>query len=282
MTGPAASFAALAADPAAAVWADLAAVKARAPLVVNITNYVVTNNTANALLALGASPAMSHVAEDLPGLLDLAGALVVNLGTLAQDYVDGMRVALDKAAALGIPAVLDPVAAGVNALRTGLAREILATWRPAIVRGNASEILCVAGDAGKPKGVDTSQGVDEALEAARGLAREHGCTVVVSGPVDLVTDGRRVARVAGGSELMPRVTGLGCTATALCGALAAVQPDPFRAALAATAAMDLAGELAAERAAGPGTLQLHLYDELYNLSEATVRARLRAELTEAA
>lgn len=269
------------ADVAAAVWTDIAAVKSSVPLVVNITNYVVTNNTANALLALGASPAMSHVAEDLPGLLESSGALVVNLGTLAADYVTGIRVALDRAAGLGIPAVLDPVAAGVNELRTGLAREILSTWRPAIVRGNASEILCVAGAEGHPKGADSCMGVDDALEAALALARRYACTVAVSGPVDLVTDGRRMARVAGGSDLMPRVTGLGCTSTALCGALAAVQPDAFRAALSAVAIMDIAGELATEQAAGPGTLQLYLYDELYKLSEATVRSHLRVELSEA-
>jgi hydroxyethylthiazole kinase len=260
------------------VWNDIDAIRTQGPMVVNVTNYVVTNNTANALLALGASPAMNHVAEDLPGLMDLAQALVINLGTLAPEYVEGMRVAMDIAFKQNKPIALDPVAAGVNDLRTGLAREFLEKYRPAILRGNASEIMAVAGKQGRPKGVDSLNSVEEAGEAARVLSREHGCAVVVSGEVDLVVYGNREARLAGGSDMMPRVTGLGCTCTALAGAMAAVQPDPFLAAVDTAAVMDIAGEMAAEASPGPGSLQLHLYNALYQMEEKDVAQRLKVEL----
>lgn len=261
------------------VWNDIAAVREKGPLVVNITNYVVTNNTANALLALGASPAMNHVVEDLPGLLDLAQALVVNLGTLAEDYIAGMHGAFAQAVEQGLPTVLDPVAAGVNELRTGLSREFLGKYHPTIIRANASEIMAVAGDDGKPKGVDTSQTVEQAHNAAMALNQKYGCTVLVSGETDLVVDATREARLSGGSAMMPRVTGLGCTCTALAGAFAAVQPDPFLAAIDTAAVMNIAGEMAAEVSPGPGSLQLHLYDMLYLLDQSHFMNRLQVELS---
>jgi len=257
------------------VWQDIQAVREKAPLIVSITNYVVTNNTANSLLALGASPAMSHVAEDLPGLVNLAGALVVNIGTLADDYVVGMHAAMAQANDMGMPIVLDPVAAGVNALRTDLSREFLEKYRPAILRGNASEIMAVAGEDGKPKGVDTFMGVDEAHGAAKALSERYGCVVLVSGETDLVVGKGNETRLAGGSAMMPRVTGLGCTCTALAGAFAAVQPDFFQAAVDTAAVMNMAGERAAELSPGPGSLQMHFHDALYLLDEDTVRARLK-------
>ncbi|WP_028578731.1 hydroxyethylthiazole kinase [Desulfogranum japonicum] len=254
----------------AQIWQDILMLRQEAPLIINITNYVVTNNTANALLALGASPAMSHVAEDLPGMIELGGALVVNLGTLADDYIEGMRVAMTRANELGRPIVLDPVAAGVNRLRTELAREFLEKYRPFILRGNASEIMAVAGEAGKPKGVDTANSVEEAGAAARLLCDRYGCSVLISGATDLVISGGREARLQGGSEMMPRVTGLGCTSTALAGAFAAVQKDSFQAAVDTAAVMNVAGELAARQSPGPGSLQMHFLDALYTLDEATV------------
>ncbi|WFS61071.1 hydroxyethylthiazole kinase [Pseudodesulfovibrio thermohalotolerans] len=257
------------------VWNDVRAVREQAPLIVNITNYVVTNNTANSLLALGASPAMNHVAEDLPGLVDLAGALVVNIGTLADDYVEGMHVAMTQANDMNMPVILDPVAAGVNALRTGISLEFLEKYHPVILRGNASEIMAVAGEDGCPKGVDTSMEVDEARGAAKALNKRYGCVVLVSGETDLVVDASREIRLAGGSAMMPRVTGLGCTCTALAGAFAAVQPDYFQAAVDTAAVMNIAGEQAAEVSPGPGSLQMHLHDALYLLDEDTIRARLK-------
>ncbi|EGB13851.1 Hydroxyethylthiazole kinase [Pseudodesulfovibrio mercurii] len=257
------------------IWKDICEVRIQAPLIVNITNYVVTNNTANSLLALGASPAMNHVAEDLPGLVDLAGALVVNIGTLADDYVEGMHVAMAQANDMGMPVVLDPVAAGVNAFRTDICMEFLEKYHPDIVRGNASEIMALAGQDGRPKGVDTSMDVDEAKGAAKALNERYGCTVLVSGETDLVVGGNREMRLAGGSDMMPRVTGLGCTCTALAGAFAAVRHDYFQAAVDTAAVMNIAGEMAAEQSPGPGSLQMHLQDALYLLDEEAVRTRLK-------
>jgi len=257
------------------VWNDIQSVRDKAPLIVNITNYVVTNSTANSLLALGASPAMNHVAEDLPGLVNLAGALVVNIGTLADDYVVGMHAAMAQANGMGMPIVLDPVAAGVNDLRTNISREFLEKYTPAILRGNASEIMAVAGEDGRPKGVDTSMGVNEAKGAAKALNKRYGCVVLVSGETDLVVGKDRETRLAGGSDMMPRVTGLGCTCTALAGAFAAIQPDFFQAAVDTAAVMNMAGEQAAEVSPGPGSLQMHFHDALYLMDEDTVRARLK-------
>ena len=260
-----------------ALWRNIEAIRERAPLVLNVTNYVVTNTTANALLALGASPAMAHAAEEMPELVGLAGALVINLGTPGREQIEGMRAALEAAVKLGLPWVLDPVAAGATALRTRLAREFVDLYRPSVVRGNASEVMAVVGDAGKPKGVDSSQSVDEALDAARTLAREYGLVVQASGETDLVTDGERTVRLFGGHAMMPRVTGLGCTATAVTGAFLAVEPDPFLAAVHGAGAMNLAGAMAGAVSPGPGSLQLALYDALYAMTPDDVRRGFRVE-----
>jgi hydroxyethylthiazole kinase len=176
---------------------------------------------------------------------------------------------------MGLPVVLDPVAAGVNALRTETCLEFLEKYHPDIVRGNASEIMALAGEDGRPKGVDTSMGVDEAKGAAVALNQRYGCVVLVSGETDLVVGEGREMRLAGGSAMMPRVTGLGCTCTALAGAFAAVRRDYFQAAVDTAAVMNIAGEMATEKSPGPGSLQMHLHDALYLLDEDTVRARLK-------
>ncbi|MBU1229991.1 MAG: hydroxyethylthiazole kinase [Proteobacteria bacterium] len=256
---------------------DLEAIRAKNPVVLSITNYVVTNTTANALLAIGASPIMSHAVEEMAELVGISGALVINLGTVAQEYLAAMDPAWSAAEAAGVPVVLDPVGAGASTLRTQTPLGLLARHKAGIVRGNASEIMTLAGSGGGARGVDSTARTDEAAGFAGELARRHACAVVVSGEADLVCQGAASARVLGGSALMPRVTGLGCTATALCGAFAAVNPNPFEAALGACVVMKVAGEMAAEKAAGPGTLQLHLYDALYALGEKDLRQRLRVE-----
>jgi hydroxyethylthiazole kinase len=256
---------------------DLAAIRANNPVVLSITNYVVTNTTANALLAIGASPIMSHAAEEMAELLAFSGALVINLGTVAPEYLAAMDPAWAAANAAGVPVVLDPVGAGASTLRTATPLALLARNKAFIVRGNASEIMTLAGSGGATKGVDSTARSDDAAAFASSLARRLGCAVVVSGEVDIVCAGQDKARVLGGSALMPRVTGLGCTATALCGAFAAVNPDPFEAALGACVAMKVAGEMAAEKASGPGTLQLYFYDALFAMGEEDIRRRLKVE-----
>lgn len=264
-------------DRCSGVWADVVRIRERNPLVLNVTNNVVTNSTANALLALGASPAMTHTAEDAAELAALAEALVLNIGTPAADYAESMFSAGAAAGRKGIPVVLDPVAVGATAYRRRLVGRLLDQVRVALIRGNASEILFLAGENAVTKGADSLHGSSEAVEAAKTLARSRACVVCVSGAVDYVTDGNAVLAAGNGSPLMTKVTGLGCTASALAGAFLAVNPDHLAAAAHAAAVMGLAGELAAEGAPGPGTLQLRFYDRLYALTEAEVASRLRLE-----
>ncbi|MDF1586322.1 hydroxyethylthiazole kinase [Marinimicrococcus flavescens] len=247
---------------------SLAAVRDARPLVHNITNHVVMNTTANALLALGASPVMAHAPDEVEELAAMAGALVINIGTLDQPWIAAMRLAALAVGRAGRPWVLDPVGAGATGLRTRTALGLLALG-PSLLRGNASEILALAGEAGDlPRGVDSTVGSEAAAEAATALARRAGCVVAVTGAVDLVTDGSRALRIANGHPMMTRVTGTGCTASALAGAFLAALPDPLAAAAHALAMLGLAGERAAGGEVGPGLFQTRLLDELYRLGPA--------------
>jgi hydroxyethylthiazole kinase len=258
-------------DHASATWEALRELRRTGPLVHSITNYVAMDVTANALLAVGASPAMVHAAEEVEEFVGLAQALVVNIGTLSPPWVDAMTRAAERAAALGRPWVLDPVGAGATAYRTRVAGE-LSRRGPTVVRGNASEILALAGaSAERTRGVDSVHASEHALEVARELARELATTVAVTGAVDYVTDGERVLSVSNGHPLMTRVTALGCTATALTAAFLAVQPDAVLAAAQALAVLGLCGEIAARQADGPGSLRWRLLDALHNLDEAAIQ-----------
>lgn len=254
-----------------AAWDALRTLRATNPLVQNITNYVVMNNTANALLAVGASPAMVHAAAEVEDFIAIAQALVINIGTLSPEWVEGMHRAAGKAVELGKPWVLDPVGVGATPYRTDVARSLV-DRRPTVIRGNASEILALANASDVlTRGVDSLHESEAALLPARELALERKCVVAVSGAVDIITDGEQVLRVANGHPLMTRVTGLGCSATAIIGAFLAVHSDPIEATAFAMAIFGLAGEQAAERSPGPGSLQVHLLDTLHQLDEQTVR-----------
>ena len=262
--------------------ATLAAIRARTPLVHNITNLVVTNSTANALLAIGASPAMVEAEEEAAEFAAIADALVINLGTMSAPRARAMRLAAHAARTAGTPWVLDPVAVGAIGFRSGIAVELLGC-KPQAVRGNASEIIALArrsgaagpGAATGGRGVDSLAQAHDALEAARLLARAIGCAVVVSGAVDYATDGARTVAIENGHPMMPRVTGLGCTATAIVGACLAVEPDPLAAAVHGMAIIGIAGEIAGETARGPGSLQLELLDALFTLDGPAILARAR-------
>ena len=252
----------------------LAALRARRPLVHNITNFVVMNNTANALLALGASPAMIHAADEVEDFVVGSQALVVNIGTLYSEQVAAAKLAALRARAAGVPWILDPVGVGATPYRQAAA-EALVRLKPNVIRGNGSEILTLASQAkaGSGRGVDSLEGSEAAVEAARALALATGAVVAVTGAVDYVTDGLRVTAIANGHPLMARVTGLGCSATAIIGAFLGIEPDAFAAAAAGLATLGVAGEMAAERAAGPGSLQVALLDALYALDEGNLVAR---------
>lgn len=256
-------------------WEYLERVRDTAPLVHNITNYVVMNNTANALLAVGASPAMVHAVEEVEEFVAISRAVVINIGTLSPRWVDAMRLAVARATRAGIPWVLDPVGVGATTYRTGVGAE-LARLRPAVIRGNASEIMVLAGSVeAAGKGVDSAHTTDAALAPARALARASGAIVAMTGVVDYVTDGDRVTAIRNGHPMMARVTGLGCTATAIVGAFLAANSDPYPATVAALATLGVAGELAAERSTGPGSLQVNLLDALYQLDQSTLEDRAR-------
>jgi hydroxyethylthiazole kinase len=235
------------------------------------------NTTANALLALGASPVMAHAPEEVAEFASMARALVLNIGTLSAAWIDSMFRAGAAARSAGRPIVLDPVGAGATPFRTGTARRLLAEFAPTIVRGNASEIRALVADEHGTKGVDSTHDARDAIGCARTLACTHKIVVTVSGATDYIVSADAMLCVSNGHALMPRVTGLGCTATALCAAFAAVNPAPLDAAAHAMAVMGIAGEIAAEQAAGPGTFLVRFMDALYGLAEADLCARLRME-----
>lgn len=243
----------------------LARVRETAPLVQCITNYVAMNVAANVLLAAGASPAMVHTEDEAGEFAAIAGALTVNIGTLSPPWIAGMKAAAKGAAGAGKPWVLDPVAHFATALRRQAVAELLAL-RPAIVRGNSSEIIALAGGQGAGRGVDSTDPVEQAEAVARQFSATQRLVVAVTGPVDFITDGRRAVRVHGGSPLMAKVTALGCSLTALVGAFAAVAPDaPFDATAAAVAAFAVAGETAGQDADGPGSFAVRFLDALHRL-----------------
>ena len=245
--------------------ASIAAVRTLSPLVHNITNYVVMNNSANALLSIGASPVMAHWVSEMEEMTAIAGALVLNIGTLDDKWIDGMLIAGKAAMRRGTPIVLDPVGVGATSQRTEAAMKIIEQCRPTIIRGNASEIMALVDASVKSKGVDSSASSDDALESAKSLAVDTGAVVVISGATDYITNGTDVYTVEGGDPIMTTVTGMGCTSTAIVGAFAAVVEDPMIAATAAMAVMSLAGEKAAEYSRGNGSMQVNFLDELYNL-----------------
>ena len=238
----------------------LIALRDQKPLVHCMTNYVAMNIAANVVLAAGGSPAMVHAPEEIPAFTPICGALTINIGTLSTSWLSSMLLAANIANDRNIPWVLDPVAHFISDYRKQAAQDLLAL-RPTIVRGNASEILALAGEAGAGKGADTGDSVAAAEGAARALAQNFGCVVAVTGPIDFVTDGTQESRFAGGSALMPQVTALGCAQTALMGAYAAVGPA-FDAACATLAHFKVAGTRAGATAAGPGSFTVHFLDAL--------------------
>ena len=259
---------------------NLRRVRDRKPLVHNITNYVVMNYTANALLACGASPVMAHAAEEVEEMVSLAGALVLNIGTLSPPWIQAMLKAGKRANTLHVPVILDPVGAGATRLRTDSAQRLIEGLSIQVVRGNASEILSLAGDksGSSTKGVDSVHTVDQVSERAVALAEELRTTLAITGAVDLITDGERSCRVMNGHEMMRQVTGTGCTATVMIGAFLAVDPNPLDAATTGLSYFGLAGEKAAAKASSPGSFQIALLDALYEMKEEELRAGAKIQV----
>jgi hydroxyethylthiazole kinase len=258
--------------------ADLRAIRERKPLVHQITNYVVMNETANATLALGALPVMAHAPQEVEEMASAAGALVLNIGTLSDHWIEAMLLAGAAANRAGVPVVLDPVGAGATSYRTDTARTLLAELEIAVVRGNAAEVATLAGREAEIRGVEAIGASGSAAELAAAAAEALGCVASVTGPVDHVSDGERSYAIANGHELLATVSGTGCMSTAVTGCFLAVRPQaPLEAASEALVAFGVAGEDAAEEAKGPGTFHAALYDALYRLDPETLDARAKVE-----
>ena len=256
------------------VYAALEDLRARRPLVHNITNYVAMTVSANVLLALGASPAMVHAVEEVEDFVGISDALVVNIGTLSPQWVEAMRAAVARANALGKPWVLDPVGCGATAYRTQVAVE-LAGLKPSVIRGNASEVMSLAGQVGAGgKGVDSTAPAEYATSAAVALAQRTGSVVAITGETDYVSDGTTLIAVHSGHALMPLSTALGGSLSAVSAAFTAVRP-PREAAVAALAVFGAAGGIAAERCRGPGHLPAEICDALHAMDRAMLAAHAR-------
>ena len=252
----------------------LTALREHTPLVQCLTNIVVAEWTANVLLAVGAAPAMVDNPQEAGRFATLAGGVLVNLGTPYDETARAMHLAVAGAKLTQTPWVLDPVAAGALAWRTQLAHQLLREARPTIIRGNASEILALAGGAGG-RGVESVDSPEAAVDVARGLAKQQQSVIAVSGPTDHITDGERLVRLSNGHPWLTRITGGGCALGALMAAFAAVVPDPVVAAAAATATLTLASESAAQQARGPGSFAVALLDEMSLLQPADLADRVR-------
>ena len=239
---------------------SLEKLKAKNPLVHCITNYVSMDIAANTLLAVGASPAMIHTPEESGDFSPVANALIVNIGTISPNWLEGMEQAIGSANKAKVPWVLDPVAHFATPYRKKSVEKLM-SLKPAVVRGNASEILALKGEETEAKGVDSQEGVETALNASKQLAKKFKCTIFVTGATDLITDGVRVTRVSGGSPLMSSVTAIGCSLTCLVGAFTAIT-DPYTASVSAATLFAEAGHNAKLNANGPGSFRMHFIDQL--------------------
>ncbi len=247
------------------------------PLVHNITNQVVMNSTANALLAIGASPIMAHAPEEVSDMVALSGSLVINTGTITSAMLSSMTEATDAARIHNKSWILDPVGAGATSFRLSANKQLL-EQKPTVVRGNASEIKALfTGEAGG-KGVDSDSSSQSTLSFIKQAASAHQLIIAVTGETDLITDGSTVIALNNGCPMMAKVTGTGCTATALIGAFLATCNSSFDATVSALGCLGIAGELAGRECPGPGSLQLRLLDQLYMLNEETITRYLKLNI----
>ncbi|PJZ79051.1 hydroxyethylthiazole kinase [Leptospira neocaledonica] len=251
--------------PSSDVVSDLAEVRKHAPLTHVLTNIVVTNWTANVLLAAGASPAMVIAEEEVSDFAAIAGGVLINVGTINSFDAKSIKAAAIAAQKAGTPWVLDPVAVGALRYRTEIAKDLL-QHKPTVIRGNASEILALAGAVGGGKGVDSTAASSDALPLAKELAISTGAVIAISGEVDYITDGKETVAVPGGHILMTKVTGVGCSLGALIASFLGVQKDALRASVSASAVFAIAGSRAAERSSGTGSFAVAFLDELSTIS----------------
>lgn len=263
------------------IWKCILHIRNTSPLVHNVTNYVVMNNTANAVLAVGASPVMAHAHSEIDDMVKICQSVVINIGTLDEYWVKSMVQAAEQANRLKKPWILDPVGAGATPYRNSVLEQLL-SLRPSVIRGNASEIQAlVKHDQTTTKGVDSTAQSNEAVSAARCLNQQFGSIVCISGETDIIVSDRQIIQVHNGNTMMTRVTGLGCSATAVIGAFIAGIENKVEAVLSATSLFSISGEIAAKEAAGPGSLQVLLLDKLYNITLEEIEQLIRVEVANA-
>ena len=252
-------------------------VRQQKPLVHHLTNWVTIADCAQVVKTLGASPVMAHAPEEAAEMAQIASALVLNIGTLTVEFVEAMKVAARSANRKGIPVILDVCGTGATALRDRKCLELLNEVRIDVIKGNASEVARIGGESVKTRGVDATEVDADLALLAEKLADQRQATVVVTGKVDIATDGKKTYRIANGHPLMTHVVGTGCMAASVIGAFAAAERDLSLAAACALACFGIAAELAAEKAPGPAAFKARLFDCLYDLDRETVDHRQRIE-----
>jgi len=257
----------------------LNSIRQDSPLIHNITNFVVMNSSANILLAVGASPVMAHCQAEVEEMTSIASALVLNIGTIQEDWLESMIVAGKTANSVGIPVILDPVGSGATRLRTEAIKKIMEECSISVLRGNCSEVLSLASADIKTKGVDSSLSMsDPVVDAAKEMANDKNCVIAISGEEDCITDGERVFRVSNGQPVMTKVTGIGCGLSAVTAAFCAVADDNL--ALATAAAFGyygLCGDLAVETSDKPASFEVAFIDCLYSTGEEEIKGQLKIE-----
>jgi len=257
--------------------AHLEKVRAQKPVIHHLTNWVTIYDCANIVKVFGASPIMAHAKEEVADMAGIASALVLNIGTLTPDFIDAMKLAAIAANRKGIPVVLDICGAGATKLRDDACFDILNSVKVNIVKGNASEVARIAGENVQTKGVDAASVNKDLREIALGLAKRRSCTVVVTGEEDIVADESRVVLVKNGHPMMADIVGTGCMAASVIGTFAAVEKDLVSASVAGLVCFEIAAEIAAREAKGPGTFKESLYDSVYNLDAETINRMQRIE-----
>jgi len=250
------------------------------PLVCHLTNFVTIYDCANIVKVFGASPVMAHAREEVADMAKIASSLVLNIGTLTTEFVEAMLLAGISANEKKIPVVLDVCGAGATRFRDEKCQEILDAVEVSIIKGNSSEVARIAGEDVKTRGVDAADIESNLLGVAHSLAGERGCTVVITGKDDIVADMKRAIWVHNGHPMMANVVGTGCMATSVIGAFAAVETDHVVASVSGLICYEVAAEIAALVAAGPGSFKENLYDAVYNLDSETIRRMQKIELEE--
>lgn len=255
---------------------DLNAVREKKPLIHSITNFVVMNETANAILCIGALPIMAHAVEEVQEMVGIASALALNIGTLTREWIYAMELAGKRANELGIPVILDPVGAGATTFRTESCKRLLKNVKISIVRGNVGEVATLAGIAAEVRGVESIGAAATPVEIAEQFAKIYGCTVAITGVVDVVSDGSRTAQISNGHAMLGKVVGTGCMSNVIVASFAAVGKDTFTAAVGGLTTFGIASEMAAKISGDkPGTFHVELYNALYAVSAADIEARAK-------